>query len=239
MSLILHSVAVTDPGLIRPNNEDSAHAGPHLIAVADGIGGQPSGEVASQIVIAALAKVETMVNNEDPLTLMRAAIDAANQRIRQVAETDRATDGMGTTVSALFLREERLAILHVGDSRAYRLRDEKLEQLTRDDTYVQSLVDQGLLPREEARHHPQRSLITQAVQGGHFEPTVAIIDVRVGDRFLICSDGLSDIVTDQAITEVLAAHPRLRLCADRLIKLALQAGAPDNVTVVVADAVTA
>src|SRR5687768_12526590 len=142
MSLILHAVAVTDPGLIRPNNEDSAHAGPHLIAVADGIGGQPSGEVASQIVIAALAKVETMVNTEVPLTLMRAAMEAANQRIRQVAETDRATDGMGTTVSALFLRDERVAIYHVGDSRAYRLRGGTLEQLTRDDTYVQSLVDQ-------------------------------------------------------------------------------------------------
>lgn len=238
MSLILHSVAVTDPGLIRPNNEDSAHAGPRLIAVADGIGGQPSGEVASQIVIAALAKVETMVNSQEPLTLMQAALDAASQRMREVAEKDRTTDGMGTTVTALFLREDRIALFHVGDSRAYRMRAGTLEQLTRDDTYVQSLVDQGLLAREDARHHPQRSLITQAVQGGHYEPSIAVIPVVPGDRFLICSDGLSDIVTDQAIADVLHAHPVLRQCADRLIKLALQAGAPDNVTVVVADAVT-
>jgi protein phosphatase len=203
--------------------------------VADGIGGQPSGEVASRIVITALATVETRVNEAEPGTLMLAALDAANQRIREQAEADRTTDGMGTTVTAVFLRDEMVVLLHVGDSRGYHLRDGVLTQITRDDTYVQSLVDQGLLSRDEARHHPQRSLITQAVQGGHFEPTVATMAVRTGDRFMICSDGLSDIVTDKAIAEVLKAHAGPQACADRLVKLALQAGAPDNVTVIVAD----
>jgi serine/threonine protein phosphatase PrpC len=239
MSLILHAVAATDPGLIRPNNEDSAHAGPHLIAVADGIGGQPSGEVASRIVITALATVETRVNEDEPADLLRAALDAANQRIRESAEADRTTEGMGTTVTALFMREDVIALLHVGDSRGYHMREGVLTQITRDDTYVQTLVDQGLISRDEARHHPQRSLITQAVQGGHFEPSVATMVAKTGDRFLVCSDGLSDIVTDQAIAEVLRSHAKPQTCADRLVKLALQAGAPDNVTVVVADVTAA
>jgi PPM family protein phosphatase len=131
-----------------------------------------------------------------------------------------------------------VAALNVGDSRCYLVRDGELTQLTRDDTYVQALVDQGVLTPDDARRHPQRALVTQAVQGGPFRPTGRMIPIREGDRFLLCSDGLTDYVEDEVIASVLREHADRKSCAAELIARTLEAGAPDNVTVIVADVTT-
>jgi PPM family protein phosphatase len=235
MSLILRSLTVSDPGLVRPNNEDVAFAGARLIAVADGMGGAPAGEVASEIVISTLAPVERSTAGPEPSAALRDAIGTANSRIREVAEADPANEGMGTTVTAVLLAGRTLTVAHVGDSRGYLLRGTELRRLTKDDTYVQTLVDHGSLTAEEARRHPQRSLVTRAVQGRPLEPTTTELTAEPGDRLLLCSDGLSDVVTDEAIGQVLGAYPDRGQCAEQLVKLAHQAGAPDNVTLVVAD----
>lgn len=243
MTLTLRTVSASDPGLVRTNNEDSAHAGGRLLAVADGVGGMPAGELASEIMIRVLVPMDDPDDPggsaEDCIRGLRTAVEEANRLIREASEADPATDGMGTTITALLLCGGEFALVHVGDSRAYLSRDGQFRQITRDDTFVQSLVDQGLLTTDEARRHPQRSLITRAVQGLNVAPTVGTFDVCAGDRYLVCSDGLSDVVTDEAIEQTLRQYTDLRDCADQLIKLALQAGAPDNVTVALADVLAA
>jgi PPM family protein phosphatase len=256
MSLVVRAAVITDPGLVRTNNEDAVYAGRQLFAVADGIGGLPAGEVASEIVIRALTALDERFHGADrppadaaqrspqssgrnqeaePLSALRKAVNEANDEIRRVAKSDPANDGMGTTVTALLLSGDQFGLLHIGDSRAYLLREGVLSQLTRDDTYVQVLVDQGVLTAEGARNHPQRSLVTRAVHGEHIAPTCQMVPVRGGDRYLLCSDGLSDFVADSAIGQTLLSYPESPECAEQLVKLALQAGAPDNVTVLVAD----
>jgi protein phosphatase len=235
MTLGLRTAVVTDLGLIRSNNEDAAHAGQRLLAVADGIGGAPAGELASDIVIRALRSLDDAPETADPEEALRDALAEANRRIGEAAEADPARQGMGTTVTALLVAGDRLALLHVGDSRGYLLRGGTLTRLTRDDTFVQALVDRGLISAEDARDHPQRSVITQAVQGGEFEPTVRVLTPQTGDRYLLCSDGLSDYVTDGSIEQALVLCRDPQPCAERLVRLALRAGAPDNVTVLVAD----
>ncbi|MEU7827073.1 protein phosphatase 2C domain-containing protein [Catellatospora sp. NPDC049133] len=233
MTLSLHAVARTDAGLVRENNEDSAFAGRRFVAVADGVGGSPSGEVASRIVIETLAPLEQ--DDRHGADVLLAELAVANRRIREAIEAEPAIDGMGTTLTAVLLGPDDATLLHVGDSRAYLVRGGRLRQLTVDDTLVQAMVERGLLAPEEVRHHPHRSIITQAVQGREFTPTVIALTLEIGDRLLLCSDGLSDIVTDEALGEVLGGYTDAEAIADRLIKLALAAGAPDNVTVVVAD----
>jgi protein phosphatase len=243
MSLTLHSALVTDLGLIRQNNEDSAFAGTRLLVIADGVGGAPAGEDASALVIRGLRELETADLGENPAAAMLDQLMAANGDIHRAGIEDPDKEGMGTTVTAVLLADPgaenagAVTVLHVGDSRAYLLRDGRLQPLTRDDTYVQSLVDSGLLSPEDARYHPQRSIITQSVQGLEFEPAQSLLPIRVSDRFLLCSDGLSDIVTDQSIERAMASCAEPQQCAEQLVKLALQAGAPDNVTVIVADVV--
>jgi PPM family protein phosphatase len=237
MSLALRSVVVTDPGLIRSNNEDSAYAGARLILVADGIGGLPAGELASEIVVRGLRALDDAEPSDDPESLLRDAIATANEEIQHVADEDPDRYGMGTTCTAMMLTAGVLYLAHVGDSRGYHLHDGTLTQVTTDDTYVQMLVDAGEIDRTEARHHPQRSLVMQALQGGGYELHTAVSKPAVGDRLLVCSDGLSDVITDDTIATVLGMHPDVDECAHTLVKLTLAAGAPDNVTVVVADIV--
>lgn len=239
MSLILRSATVTDPGLVRGNNEDTAHAGRRLIAVADGMGGLPAGEVASEIVMRRLCVLEQAPVGPEPCAALCAAIEDANEQVRAAADADPAREGMGTTATAALLTGDRLAVVHVGDSRGYLLRGAALHQVTRDDTFVQWLVDQGVLTPDDARRHPQRSLVTNAVQGAPVEPATALLPVGAGDRLLLCTDGLSDVVTDDAIGQALVTYADAQQCAEQLVKLAHQAGAPDNVTVVVADVVPA
>jgi protein phosphatase len=233
MTLLLRAAVLSDVGLVRGNNEDSVYASPRLLAVADGIGGQPSGELASDFVISTLRELDASGGTD-----MRAAMTSANRRIRDAAEADAGHDGMGTTLTAMLFTGEGFTLMHIGDSRAYLLRDGVLTQLTKDDTYVQSLVDHGVLTREDARRHPQRSIVTRAVQGQDIEPAMAQHQARPRDRYLLCSDGLSDYVTDDAIAAALGAYPDLGACAEALVKLALQAGAPDNVSVVIGDVVS-
>lgn len=241
MSPILRTAAATHVGLVRTNNEDSWHAGDRLLVVADGIGGMPAGELASEIVVRTLAPLDAREADgpesaEDVLRDLYAALERANDEVDEESHADPAHEGMGTTTTALRLSGDRLALVHIGDSRAYRLRDGALEQLTRDDTYVQALVDEGVMSRWEARHHPQRSIVTKVVTGRRpLDPTAVILGTHPTDRYLLCSDGLSDYVSDDAIHEALKTHSDLQRCADRLVELTLKAGAPDNVTVVLAE----
>jgi protein phosphatase len=237
MSMILRAVAASDVGLVRSNNEDALHVGTRLLVVADGMGGLPAGELASDILIQAMAVVDEMPDSGEPLQDLCAALETANQRIEAAVADDGARDGMGTTVTAVLLAGDRIAALNVGDSRCYLSRGGVLTQLTRDDTYVQALVDQGVLTPADARRHPQRALVTQAVQGGPFRPAGRVLPVEEGDRLLLCSDGLSDYVTDEVIGETLRAYPDRQVCAAELIARTLEAGAPDNVSVIVADVV--
>jgi PPM family protein phosphatase len=237
MSLALHSVVVTDPGLIRSNNEDSAFAGARLIVIADGIGGLPAGELASEIVVRGLRDLDIKQPDGDPERVLRIAVAAANDEIQTVADEDPDRYGMGTTCTAMLLHDDQVYLAHVGDSRGYLLHDEVLTQITVDDTYVQMLVDAGEIDRVEARHHPQRSLVMQALQGGNYELHTQVWAPTVGDRLLVCSDGLSDVITDDTIAAALNMHPDAEECAQTLVKLTLAAGAPDNVTVIVADVV--
>jgi PPM family protein phosphatase len=235
MRLTLRSAMVTNVGLVRTNNEDTAHAGQRLVAVADGMGGMPAGELASDIVIGALRPLDAGPELSDPTAALRDALEEANRQIRQATETNASQDGMGTTVTALLLAGTEIALFHVGDSRCYLCRDGTTSQLTKDDTFVQSLVDQGVLTPAEARTHPRRSIVTQAVQGDEYAAEVATMTVAPGDRFLVCSDGLSDFVTEDRIADVLSSVDDPRACAESLVRLVMDAGAPDNVTVVVAD----
>jgi PPM family protein phosphatase len=239
MTFAVRAAAATDQGLGRSNNEDSIFAGNRLFVVADGMGGLPAGELASDILVRALAVVDDMPDTDEPLQDLLAALRTANERIEAAIADDGARDGMGTTVTALLLSGDAVAALNVGDSRCYLVRDGGLTQLTRDDTYVQALVDQGVLTPDDARRHPQRALVTQAVQGGDFQPTGRMVPIRAGDRFLLCSDGLSDYVTDEVIGETLRSVTDRVKCADELIRRTLQAGAPDNVSVIVCDVETA
>ncbi|MDT4993790.1 MAG: family protein phosphatase [Actinoplanes sp.] len=235
MTLVLRAVAATDQGRVRSNNEDAVFVGQRLLVVADGMGGLPAGELASEILVQSLAVVDDLPDNPEPLQDLIAALGTANERIEAAVADDDARDGMGTTVTAIMMSGDKVAALNVGDSRCYLSRDGELTQVTRDDTYVQALVDQGVLTPDDARRHPQRALVTQAVQGGPFRPAGRMVPVRPGDRFLLCSDGLSDYVEDAIIAATLRSTPDRKECARQLVEHTLAAGAPDNVTVVVAD----
>jgi protein phosphatase len=228
--------ARSDVGLVRSNNEDSVYAGARLLALADGMGGHAAGEVASQLVIAALAHLDDDEPGGDLLAKLDAAVRAGNSAIAAQVEMEPDLEGMGTTLTAILFAGNRLGLVHIGDSRGYLLRDGELTQITKDDTFVQTLVDEGRITREEAHSHPQRSLIMRALTGHEVEPTLTMREVRTGDRYLLCSDGLSDPVSDETILEALKI-PDVTESADRLIELALRGGGPDNVTVVVADVV--
>jgi PPM family protein phosphatase len=298
MPLILRTAVLTDVGLRRGNNEDCAYAGRRLLAIADGMGGLPAGELASDLAITALAELDAdagpdaaagpvagtgpdaqpdagtgpdaaagsdgdagpdaeAVGGEptesDPaegepdsdgghdglLRALRSAFDAATARIRAAAAQDDANRyGMGTTVTAVLFDGDdfgRAALMHVGDSRGYLFRDGVLTQLTKDDTYVQALVDQGVITPDGARRHPQRSLVTQAMQGQPIAPYATSLEPREGDVLLLCSDGLSDVVTDDQIARLMGDRTGLDECARSLVDAALEEGGPDNVTVVLAE----
>lgn len=223
-------------GMVRENNEDSAYAGPRLLALADGMGGHAAGEVASQYVVAELARLDEDDPGQDLTGALSVALTSGNDAIAAHVDAYPETEGMGCTATALLFDGRRMGLIHVGDSRAYLLRDGSLSQITKDDTFVQSLVDRGELSADEAHSHPRRSLILKALTGEPVEPTVVTREARVGDRYLLCSDGLSDPVSADTISETLAAGT-VDEAADRLVQLALRSGGPDNITVVVADVV--
>src|SRR5919202_2105772 len=225
-------------GLVRTNNEDSVYAGPRLLAIADGMGGHAAGEVASKIVIGALEPLDEDRRIDDLMRMLRDTVVEANHRIADAVKQRKELDGMGTTLTALRFLGSQVGLVHVGDSRAYLLRNNMLTQITHDDTYVQYLVDSGKLTPDEAKDHPRKSVILRALLGSEVEPDVSIREARAGDRYLLCSDGLSDVVSTETILDTLHIGDPQE-AADRLVDLALRGGGPDNVTVIVADVVNA
>lgn len=238
MKLALDFVAVSDRGLVRANNEDSAYAGPHLLVLADGMGGHAAGEVASQLMVEHLEHLDRDPEDADMLALLGAAAEDGNASIEASVAEHPEQAGMGTTLTAAMFNGRELGLIHVGDSRGYLLRDGELRQLTVDDTFVQSLVNDGKLAPEDVSSHPQKSLILKAYTGRAVEPHLELIQVQPGDRILLCSDGLSDPVTQQTI-QLALGDGTPEMAANRLIELALRSGGPDNVTAVVAEVVEA
>ncbi|WP_418958083.1 PP2C family protein-serine/threonine phosphatase [Streptomyces tritici] len=236
MTLSLRFAAGSHKGMIREGNEDSGYAGPRLLAIADGMGGQAAGEVASSEVISTLVQLDDDIPGSDILTSLGAAVQRANDQLRMMVEEDPQLEGMGTTLTALLWTGQRLGLVHVGDSRAYLLRDGVLTQITQDHTWVQRLVDEGRITEEEATTHPQRSLLMRALgSGDHVEPDLSIREVRAGDRYLVCSDGLSGVVSHQTLEDTLASYQGPQETVQELIQLALRGGGPDNITCIVAD----
>ncbi|HEX2106005.1 MAG TPA: protein phosphatase 2C domain-containing protein [Solirubrobacteraceae bacterium] len=237
-ALMLEAAARTETGPVRGNNEDAVFAGPRLLAVADGVGGAAAGEVASRLAIDAVAHLAGRRLDAPLEGALADALATANDTIGFVAECRPLMAGMSTTLTTVALSDDGAYLLaNVGDSRTYLLRDGALTRLSRDDSLVQLLVDRGAVTPAEARRHPQRSLVLETLDGRPRERTApARLRARAGDRLLLCSDGLSDMVDDDAIATALR-EPSREACADRLVGLALAAGGRDNVSVVVADVV--
>ena len=238
MTLALRYAARSHLGLIRKGNEDSVYAGPRILAVADGMGGHAAGEVASAVAIAAIAPLDEDAPGSDLLDLLRERAVAANEHLRDMVAGDASLDGMGTTLTAFLFSGTRLGMVHIGDSRAYLLRDGVLRQITTDHTLVQKLVDEGRISPEEASTHPQRNLVTRALDGREdIEPDLSVREVRAGDRYLLCSDGLTGPVGQLSTLQEALEGDDVQAACDTLVQLALRGGGPDNVTVIVADVV--
>ena len=227
-------------GLVRSGNEDSAMTSRAVVAVADGMGGHAAGEVASRIAITTLAK-ESEIFTQDGIDIDSAddiyssTISSIDAIIAAFADENPELAGMGTTLSALFLRGNAVAALHVGDSRIYRLRGNSLEQLSTDHTVIQELLSQGTITEADVATHPQRSVLTQVLMGdGRNEPSLSIFEVKAGDRFILCSDGLNSVLSDKEIKSIAKGKAR-GAAVDALVDAAYINGAPDNVTVIVAD----
>ncbi len=236
MALTLRYAARSDVGLLRDGNEDSGYASPHLLVVADGMGGAAAGEVASSVAVAALASLDEGEPSGDLLEVFGDAIRRIEDQLGGLVDAEPRLRGMGTTLTALVHEGPRLALVHVGDSRAYLMRGGVLERITRDHTLVQSLIDAGRLTENEAVTHPQRNVLTRVLDGAHpTEADLSIREIKAGDRILLCSDGLSGVVSSETIAASLLATDNPQDTVDELVDLALKAGGPDNITCVVAD----
>jgi len=238
MTLVLRYAVRSDVGLLREGNEDSAYAGPRLLAVADGMGGHAAGEVASSLTIASMAKLDSEPPGGDMLAELSSAVAEANTRLQEMIIANPAVEGMGTTLTALFWSDGHAAVCHIGDSRGYLLREGELYQITHDHTLVQSLVDEGRISADDVSTHPQRSLLLRALDGRSIaEPDLSVHDGQAGDRYLLCSDGLSGVVSDETLRDTLASIEDPETVTRQLIDLALHGGGPDNITCIVADVV--
>jgi PPM family protein phosphatase len=238
MTLVLRYAVRSDVGLLREGNEDSAYAGPRLLAVADGMGGHAAGEVASALTIASMAELETEQPSGDMKKALAVAVAAANARLQEKILANPAIEGMGTTLTALLWADGHAALCHIGDSRGYLLRDGDLYQMTHDHTLVQSLVDEGRISADDVSTHPQRSLLLRALDGRTVaEPDIFDHDSLPGDRYLLCSDGLSGVVSGETLCDVLTTISDPEGATRQLVELALAGGGPDNITCIVADVV--
>ncbi|WP_077138319.1 Stp1/IreP family PP2C-type Ser/Thr phosphatase [Flaviflexus massiliensis] len=237
MSVQLRFAARSDVGAVRKNNQDAGYAGPHLLVLADGMGGAAGGDTASSVTVSRLSELDDVHGAEDLLPMLREAVTEAHDELVAMAEEDRSLKGMGTTCIAIMRSGNKLAMVHIGDSRAYQLRGDSLIQVTKDHTLVQYLLDHGQITAEEAENHPKKNVIMRALGDteGEVELDESIREAVVGDRWLLCSDGLFGVVSNETIAHTLLHYANLEKCADRLIELALAAGAPDNVTVVLFD----
>lgn len=240
MTIALRYAARSDVGLVRSNNQDSAYAGPHLLVVADGMGGHAGGDIASSVAVAHLAPLDDEAHGpDDALEELATALNGAHEELLALAEDNPALAGLGTTVTALLRSGNKLAMAHIGDSRAYLLREGELTQVTTDHSFVQHLVNTGKLTPEEAEHHPQRSVLLRVLGDFDMEivPDLSVREARAGDRWMLCSDGLSGVVSHDTMADALRDVDDAGACAEKLVDLALRGGAPDNITVVVGDVV--
>ena len=232
------SAAASHVGKVRANNQDSAYAGRYLFVVADGMGGHAGGDVASAIATKRIAETDHLYTSpNDAEFALKSALLSANSLLAETVFEHNELTGMGTTVSSMLRVGDKVVIAHIGDSRIYLVRDGSMEQVTADHTFVQRLVDSGRITAEEAAVHPRRSVLMRVLGDVDASPEIdtAVLDTRPGDRWLLCSDGLSSYVPEEKIASVLASVPSARDAADRLVKESLDQGAPDNVTVVVID----
>jgi protein phosphatase len=238
---VLRYAAGSDVGKRRRINEDSVYASPRLIAVADGIGGQPHGEVASTAAVAVLGELDGDLRRLDPASFdlpatLAGAIKAIDERLTEIAAQEPETTGMGTTLTALLFDGTHFAAAHIGDSRGYLLRDGVLHKLTHDHTLAQALADDGQVAPEDVATHPRRSLLMKALQtGASGTPDIWTFEAVAGDRYLLCSDGLSGPAPESEIQGVLIGVADPADVVTALIRLANEHGGPDNITCVVAD----
>jgi len=237
MTLQLRYVTHSEIGLVRKNNQDSGYASPHLLVVADGMGGAAAGDLASAVAIDTIRKIDDPSTGEQMLEVLARAIHQANDKIAELVESDLSLEGMGTTVTGAMFDGAQLGLAHIGDSRAYLLRDGRLERLTHDHTWVQSLVDDGKISESEAAMHPHRSLLLKVLNGQPTnDPDLAMVPVVAGDRLMFCSDGVCGLIDDDVIEAALQL-PDLNDAAERLVVESLHEGGIDNITVIVADVV--
>jgi serine/threonine protein phosphatase PrpC len=230
----LRAAAVSDVGRFRAVNQDAAFTASWGAAVADGVGGGPSGDLASAALIHRLVAGRVSVPDAEALAVR---IREANWDLRALTERDQSLRGMATTFTGVFVSQRgRLLVAHTGDSRAYLLRGGVLTRETRDDSFVQALVDHGLVAPEAAASHPRRNVITASLHGAE-DDTASVVDreARPGDRWLLCSDGVTDYVADDELARLLSASGSPESTAQELVALALEAGSRDNVTAVVCD----
>jgi PPM family protein phosphatase len=237
MTLQLRYVTHSEIGLVRKNNQDSGYASPHLLVVADGMGGAAAGDLASAVAIDTIRKIDDPSTGEQMLEVLARAIHQANDKIAELVESDLSLEGMGTTVTGAMFDGAQLGLAHIGDSRAYLLRDGRLERLTHDHTWVHSLVDDGKISESEAAMHPHRSLLLKVLNGQPTnDPDLAMVPVVAGDRLMFCSDGVCGLIDDDVIEAALQL-PDLNDAAERLVVESLHEGGIDNITVIVADVV--
>jgi protein phosphatase len=238
-NLWLRVAGRSDVGLVRENNEDSGFIGKNIILVADGMGGHAAGELASSTAVAVAARFDNQFsNNKETAASISNIPKQITLEIKSAISKDQNRSGMGTTLSACLMQNGILNIVHVGDSRIYLIRKQQISLLTKDQTYVQSLIDNNEITLEESRTHPQRSLLLQAIDGiSEVIPEVKEISLELGDRIILCSDGLSNVVRDEEILTAVKSFDNVGAVSS-LIEKALEHGAPDNVTVVVADVVS-
>ena len=238
-TLTIQYAVRSDAGLCREDNEDTGYAGARLIAVADGLGGHPGGELASAAVIEALKPLDTKIPAGELLNALDHAVRRASGRLRDIVASDPSLRGMGTTLTALVWSGSQLGLVHVGDSRAYLVRDGVVFQITHDHTMVQSLLDEHKITPEEVSSHPQRSLLLRALMADDAEADLQLRETLPGDRYLLCSDGLHAVAAAEDIARILVTVSDPDRAASELLTLAMDGGGPDNITCIVADVVAA
>jgi protein phosphatase len=235
-SLSFRAAGRSDVGLVRNNNEDSGFIGKHFLLVADGMGGHAAGELASSTTVAVVAQVD---NNKEKFEDLESKLieipKVITKELKNAINKDSSRAGMGTTLTAAVIQENQLKISHVGDSRAYLVRNKQISRITKDQTYIQSLIDNKEITESEAKNHPQRSLLLQAIDGiTESMPVTTSTEILENDKILLCSDGLTNVVTDEEILEIVNQFDYVG-AVSALIEKALENGGPDNITVIVAD----
>jgi protein phosphatase len=238
MTIGIRYATRSDAGMLRETNEDSAYAGSRLLAVADGMGGHSGGELASATAIDAMKRLDIDIPADDLLAALQEAVRQANEAVHGLAESDLSLQGMGTTLTAMLLSGQKLALVQIGDSRAYLLRDGELFQITHDQTLVQMLLDDGVITPDKVATHPHRSLLLQALDGrAELDPEMQLRETQIGDRYLLCSDGLWSVIAPQTVHHALSTVAEPEQVVRELIDMANEGGGPDNITCVVADIV--